>query len=273
MTTPQALSGKTAIVTGASSGIGRAIAEQFGASGAHVYLAGRSQAPMEESKKKIAEAGGQATIVVLDVRDVQQVQELVDGALRDTGRVDILVNNAGLSYPGSIADADPEHWRAMLETNVLGLLAGSQAAIRAMRQCGAEGHIVNISSIAAQRSDSGVYGATKHAVNCISATLRTELEEDSIRVINVMPGAIVTNFARNFDPEFLAGFIKASGVEVELKRGEKLPDEVLEKIQPIMKQLLGSPEDVASAVLYAVTQPIDVNIADIVVRPAKQLNL
>ena len=273
MTTPQALSGKTAIVTGASSGIGRAIAEQLGASGAHVYLAGRSQAPMEESKKKIAEAGGEATIVVLDVRDVQQVRELVDGALRDTGRVDILVNNAGLSYPGSIADADPEHWRAMLETNVLGLLAGSQAAIRAMRQCGAEGHIVNISSIAAQRSDSGVYGATKHAVNCISATLRSELEEDSIRVINVMPGAIATNFARNFDPEFLAGFVKMSGVEVEIKRGEKLPDEVLEKVQPIMKQLLGSPEDVASAVLYAVTQPINVNIADIVVRPPKQLDL
>ena len=273
MTTTQALSGKTAIVTGASSGIGRAIAEQLGASGAHVYLAGRSQAPMEASKKKIAEAGGEATIVVLDVRDVQQVQELVDGALRDTGRVDILVNNAGLSYPGAIADAEPEHWREMLETNVLGLLVGSQAAIRAMRQCGAEGHIVNISSIAAQRRDSGVYGATKHAVNCISATLRSELEEDSIRVINVMPGAIVTNFARNFDPEFLAGFIKASGVEVEIKPGEKLPDETLEKVQPIMKQLLGSPEDVASAVLYAVSQPIHVNIADIVVRPPKQIEL
>ncbi len=273
MTTPQTLSGKTAIVTGASSGIGRAIAEQLGASGAHVYLASRSHAPMEESKKKIAEAGGEATIVVLDVRDVQQVRELVNGALRDTGRVDILVNNAGLSYPGAIADEEPGHWRAMLETNVLGLLVGSQAAIRAMRQCGAEGHIVNISSIAAQRRDSGVYGATKHAVNCISATLRSELEEDSIRVINVMPGAIATNFARNFDPEFLAGFIKASGVEVELKRGEKLPDEVLEKIQPIMKQLLGSPEDVASAVLYAVTQPIHVNSADIVVRPPKQLDL
>jgi NAD(P)-dependent dehydrogenase (short-subunit alcohol dehydrogenase family) len=111
----------------------------------------------------------------------------------------------------------------MLETNVLGLLVGCQAAVRAMRACKAEGHVVNISSIAAQRSDSGVYGATKHAVNAISATLRGELEEDSIRVVNVMPGAIATNFARNFDPAFLEGFVKMSGVDVEIKPGEKLP--------------------------------------------------
>jgi 3-hydroxy acid dehydrogenase/malonic semialdehyde reductase len=89
----------------------------------------------------------------------------------------------------------PEEWRAMLETNVLGLLVGCQAAVRAMRQCQAEGHIVNISSIAALRPDSGVYGATKHAVTAISHTLRRELEEDAIRVIDVRPGAIGTNFA------------------------------------------------------------------------------
>ena len=88
----------------------------------------------------------------------------------------------------AILDGEPEHWRTMLETNVLSLLAGCQAAVRAMRACGAEGHVVNISSIAALRADSGVYGATKHAVNCISATLRRELEDDTIRVVNVMPG-------------------------------------------------------------------------------------
>jgi len=161
------LSGKTAIVTGASSGIGRATAEKLGAAGAHLFLAGRSSAPMEESAKRIEESGGNATVRVIDVRDVGQVQGLVSEAARATGRLDIMVNNAGLSYPSPIVDADPEHWRAMLETNVLGLLAGCQAAVRAMRECGAEGHIVNISSIAAQRNDSGVYGATKHAVNCL----------------------------------------------------------------------------------------------------------
>lgn len=161
----------------------------------------------------------------------------------------------------------------MLETNVLALLVGCQAAIRAMRACGAEGHVVNVSSIAALRPDSGVYGATKHAVNCISATLRRELEEDDIRVVNVMPGAIATNFARNFDPQIVRGIVGASGVDVEVKRGERLPDEALDGLPPSMRQILGRPEDVADAVLYAVTQPIHVNVAEIVVRPPKQLAL
>ena len=142
----------------------------------------------------------------------------------------------------------------MLETNVLALLVGCQAAVRAMRAVRREGHIVNISSIAAQRPDSGVYGATKHAVNCISSTLRRELEDDSIRVVNVMPGAIATNFARNFDPAFVAGLREGlGGRQVEVKRGERLPDEVFEELPPALRQVLGRPEDVADAVLYAVT--------------------
>jgi NADP-dependent 3-hydroxy acid dehydrogenase YdfG len=267
------LRGKTAIVTGASSGIGRAIAEKLGGASAHVYLGGRTVSSMEASKARIEQAGGHATVVALDVRDVQQVRQLVDRAQKDTGRLDIMVNNAGLSYPASIVDGEPEEWRAMLETNVLALLVGCQAAVRAMRACGAEGHIVNISSIAAQRPDSGVYGSTKHAVNCLSSTLRRELEEDSIRVVNVMPGAVATNFARNFDPAFVANFVKAAGMDVEVKRGERVPDGVMDEIQPKMQQLLAHPNDVAEAVLYAVTQPIRVNIAEVVVRPPKQLNL
>jgi NADP-dependent 3-hydroxy acid dehydrogenase YdfG len=142
-----------------------------------------------------------------------------------------------------------------------------------MRACKAEGHIVNISSIAAQRRDSGVYGSTKHAVNCISATLRGELEDDTIAVVNVMPGAIATNFARNFDPEFVAGFVKMAGLDVEIEQGQRLPDEVFEKLASQLQNLLGDPDDVAKAVLYAVTQPIHVNVADIVVRPPKQIDL
>jgi len=267
------LAGKTAIVTGASSGIGRAIAEALGAAGAHVYLSGRSAGPMEEVKKRIEQGAGRASVVPGNVREAAYVRGLVERAARETGRLDVMVNNAGLSYPAPILDGDAEEWRAMLETNVLALLVGCQAAVRAMRACKAEGHIVNISSIAAQRADSGVYGSTKHAVNAISATLRRELEEDTIRVVNVMPGAIATNFARNFDPKVVAGIVAASGVKVELKRGERIPDEVLEKVQPVLRQLLGSPEDVAVAVLFAVTQPIQVDIADITVRPPKALNL
>jgi NADP-dependent 3-hydroxy acid dehydrogenase YdfG len=269
----ESLAGKGAVVTGASSGIGRAIAETLGGAGAHVYLSGRSAEPMEAAKKRIEQRGGRASVVPGDVRDVAQVRGLVERAAHETGRLDVLVNNAGLSFPASIVDGDPEEWRAMLETNVLALLVGCQAAVKAMRACRAEGHIVNISSVAAQRADSGVYGSTKHAVNCISATLRRELEEDTIRVVNVMPGAIATNFARNFDPKVVAGIVGASGVQVELQRGERIPDEVLEKVQPALRKVLGNPEDVAAAVLFAVTQPIHVNIADIVVRPPKSLNL
>src|SRR3990172_7252131 len=138
MSDSRSLAGRTAVVTGASSGIGRAIA-------------GRTRASMEASRKKIEEAGGQAHVAVVDVRDPAQVQGLVDSAVRETGRLDIMVNNAGVSYPAPICEGDPEEWRAMFETNVLALLVGSQAAVRAMRTCGAEGHIVNISSIAAQR--------------------------------------------------------------------------------------------------------------------------
>lgn len=273
MSNPTPLAGRTAVVTGASSGIGRAIAESLGAAGAYVFLCGRTPAAMQASVAKIEEAGGRAHCVSADVRDPAQVQSLVDAAVEATGRLDIMVNNAGVSFPTPIVNGDPEEWRTMLETNVLALLVGCRAAVAAMRACKAEGHIVNISSIAAQRRDSGVYGATKHAVNAISATLRKELEEDSIRVVNVMPGAIATNFARHYDPAFVSAFIKMGGVDIEVKQGERLPDEVFENISGEVSQLLGDPVDVANAVLYAVAQPPNVNIADIVVRPPKQIDL
>ena len=266
------LAGKTANVTGASSGIGRAIAEKLGASGAHVFLAGRTKAAMDASKAQIERDGGAATTVATDLRDPARVRALVDQALAETGRLDIMVNNAGVSYPAPIVDGDPEQWREMLELNILALLTGCQAAVRAMRQCGAEGHIVNISSNAAHRPDSGVYGSTKHAVNVISNTLRAELEDDSIRVVTIMPGVVATNFGRNFNPAVVSGIVKASGVDVEVKQGERLPDEVFENMPDGMRKILGRPEDIANAVLYAVSQPIDVNVSEMVVRPPKQMS-
>lgn len=273
MTVSEPLEKRTAIVTGASSGIGRAIAEHLGNAGAHVFLSGRTAASMEDSKKKIEESGGKASVVTGDVRDVAQIRSLVDTAVEATGRLDIMVNNAGLSYPASIIEGDAEEWRAMLETNILALLVGCQSAVKAMRACGAEGQIVNISSVAAQRSNSGVYGSTKHAVNSISSSLRNELEDDTIRITNVMPGAIATNFARNFDRDFINTMGKMAGMDIELEKGDRLSPEALDTLAENMKQLLGHPNDVARAVLYAVTQPIEVNIADIVVRPPKSMSV
>jgi len=273
MSDSKPLAGKTAIVTGASSGIGRAIAEHLGGAGAHVYLTGRTESLMDECKTHIEQQGGKAEVVTADIRDVTQVQDLINQAVESTGRLDIMVNNAGLEFPAKIMQGDPENWRTMLETNVLGLLVGCQAAVKAMRTCNAEGHIVNISSVSAQRNNTGVYGATKHAVNVISSSLREELEEDTIRVTNVMPGAIATNFARNFDRDFVNQILKMAGMDIEVQEGEHLPHAVLETLQQKTKQLLGNPNDVAKAVIYAVTQPIEVNIADIVVRPPRAMTL
>jgi NADP-dependent 3-hydroxy acid dehydrogenase YdfG len=276
-TTQRSLAGKTAVVTGASSGIGRAIAESLGTAGAHVVLGGRTPAPMADSVSRITSWGGSAEAHGVDVRNVDEMRGLVGHATESTGRLDIMVNNAGLSHPEAILEEkDPEHWRVMLETNVFALLVGSQAAVEAMRACGAEGHLVNISSVAAQRSDSGVYGATKHAVNCITNSLRRELMEDSIKVLTVMPGAIATNFARNFDSAVLQGLVSVAGDDipaVEITKGERLPDDVLEGAQAALPGHLCTPEDVAEAVLWVVTRPAGVHLSEIVVRPKKDLNL
>jgi NADP-dependent 3-hydroxy acid dehydrogenase YdfG len=215
------LDGKTAIVTGASSGIGRAIAIRLGEAGAHVFLAGRRADSLNDTAANVRGAGGAATAVAANLREPREVQRLVDHAVDTTGRLDVMVNNAGVSFRGPIADGDPEAWREMLEINVLALAVGSQAAIRAMRRCGAEGHIVNVSSSAARREGSGVYGATKAAVNAIATSLRQELENDTIRVVNVIPGPTATNLARNH-PEVLRGVARAAGTDLDLNLDEPL---------------------------------------------------
>jgi NADP-dependent 3-hydroxy acid dehydrogenase YdfG len=266
------LRGQTAVVTGASSGIGRAIAERLGASGAHVVLSGRTEAAMQESSDKIAAAGGKATIDVGDVRDPETVLRLVERALGISGRLDIFVNNAGYSVLGSVLDGDVDSWRAMLETNVLALLVGCQAAVKAMRSTGNPGHIINTSSIAALYPDSGVYGATKHAVNVITNTLRAELDNDPIQISSVMPGLVATNLGRE-NPEIVAGIVAMSGIEHDIKKGERLPDEVLESGQALLGEFIIKPDDIADAVLYLLSVPSSVDVTEIVVRPNKHFDL
>lgn len=269
----QALKGKVAAVTGASSGFGQVIAETLGKAGAHVFMCGRSTEPMESSKKLIEEAGGGATLSAFDMRDVAAVQGFVSSAADHANKLDIMVNNAGFGNMNPIVDGDPEDWRGMLEVNVLGLLVGCQSAIKAMRDTKSEGRIVNISSIAALRRDSGVYGATKHAVNCINASLRTELEEDTIRVSSVMPGAFATNFVRSMDPSFIKGILEMVGLkDVEAGPDGKYPREAMAEIQDKMSTLVGDPQEVANAVYYLVTQPIEVNVEELVIRPPKNMN-
>jgi NADP-dependent 3-hydroxy acid dehydrogenase YdfG len=271
MTVDASLHGRTAVVTGASSGIGQAVAARLGTAGALVYLVGRTPEPMDETRARIEEAGGKAEAVTLDVRDAAALSALVDRAVADTGRLDVMVNNAGLGTREPVLAGDVGMWREMFEVNVLALLVGTQAAVAAMRRAGNGGHVVNISSVGALEPGSGVYGATKAAVNYLTRALRAELEDDDIRVTSVAPGVVATNFARNFDPEVVQGIVALAGMDVEVQRGERIPTEALEAAQAALDRLIAKPEDIADAVHYVVSLPLRLNVADIVVRPAKQL--
>lgn len=267
------LKGRTAVVTGASSGIGRAVAEGLGAAGAHVVLGGRTADALDRVAATIGDAGGSAHAVVGDIRAPEAAAELVDAAVTDTGRLDVLVNSAGLAHLGPIVGAEPDHWRTMLETNVLALLAVTSAAVQTMRTHGEGGHVVNISSSSALRPDTGVYGATKHAVNVIGETLRQELAGEPIQVVTIMPGATMTNFGRHLDPELMQGFVAMAGTEHPFVPGEHLPDDLLVAGRELLKDQFVAPDDVADAVLYAITRPAHVHLVELVVRPNRDLNL
>lgn len=273
MSNEKPLAERAAIVTGASSGIGRAISEHLARAGAHVYLAGRTKETLNETVKVLEAEGCRATAQAFDIRDDEALSALVDRVAQEHSGLHIMVNNAGLSFPGSIADADPAHWREMLEVNVYALLLGCKLAINAMRGYMCEGHIVNISSIAGRLEGTGVYGATKSAVNQISRTLRSELEDEPIRVVNICPGAVVTNFGRNFPPEMVENLLKSAGIEGEFKPGEHMPDDAIAALEQAAKQVFASADDIARAVLFAVSQPIELNVFDIEVRPQKSLQL
>ncbi|MEM9616155.1 MAG: SDR family oxidoreductase [Actinomycetota bacterium] len=273
MTTNRSIEGRTVCVTGASSGFGRLIAEHLGSLGAHVFLTGRTAEPMEESAAAITAAGGTADVATFDVTDSATLQQWIHQAAESTGRLDVLVNNAGFGKAGeTIADGDPDFWKAMLDVNVLALAVGCQAAIKAMRATGSEGNIINISSVAAIRRESGVYGATKHAVNCINSTLRQELEDDTIRVTSIMPGAFATNFARNTDRETIEGFAAMVGIdEITMDDAGRLPQDQIDKFQAAMPTAYGDPGHVARAVEYVLSQPIELNVEELVIRPQRSM--
>lgn len=263
--------GRTVCITGSSSGMGRAIAEHIGALGATVYLMGRNAEPMEESKARIEAAGGKADLATFDVADTAALQAWIQRATDETGRLDVMINNAGFGDFGtSFLGGDPDVWKGMLDVNVLALAVGSQAAVAAMRSTESQGNIINISSVAAIRRDSGMYGATKHAVNCINASLRSELEDDTIRVTSIMPGVFATNFSRNVGDDMMGMIAGMAGVEnVERDAEGRVSREMLAQLAANMSTTFGDVEDIARTVEFVITQPIHLNIEELVIRPAK----
>ncbi|MCE3201737.1 SDR family oxidoreductase [Paenibacillus sonchi] len=259
------LNHKTAVITGASSGIGRAIATRLAAQGVHVFITGRSREQLEEVKSQIELAGGQATCSAFDLRDTGRLQDFIRQTRTQTGHLDIMVNNAGLHIHGNIVDTKVEDWREMIDVNIVALLAGSQAAVQAMRlnEGGAPGHIINISSGNAYEPGRDFYSATKHMVNAIGQALTRELAQDPIQITTILPGAVATNFGRNLEPEAVVQLARKLGMEVEYKQGDHLPEELIARISGAMGQTFLSGDDIARAVVYALQQPQNVVVREL----------
>lgn len=198
VTGPFDLTGRVAIVTGASRGIGRAIAEQFAQAGAQVVLSSRKQAALDDVARAINQAGGDAAAIAAHNGDKDALQALVDSTLSRFGRLDILVNNAATNpHYGRVLEAEDSYWRKTIDVNLMGNVWLSQAAVVAMRQSGG-GKIINVASVAGLRPGryQGIYSITKAALISLTKTLATELGPDNIQVNAIAPGLVQTNFAK-----------------------------------------------------------------------------
>ncbi|MDQ3936909.1 MAG: SDR family NAD(P)-dependent oxidoreductase [Actinomycetota bacterium] len=244
------LDGRRIAITGASSGIGAATAELLAAQGAAVALGARREDRLSELASKIESAGGKAVALRADVADESSAREFVQGAAERLGGLDGLVNNAGVMLLGPIDGADTEEWRRMVEVNVLGLLYCTHAAIPLLRE-GGGGDIVNVSSVAGRiaSAGSGVYNLTKWGVGAFSEALRQETGWAKIRVTVVEPGFVDTELqGHNENPVVV---------------------EAIEKMRNQIGEILRA-EDIANAILYAVSQPERVSVNEILVRPTGQ---
>lgn len=187
--------GKTAIVTGGTKGIGRAIAEALAAEGMNVCVGARDVDEVKQTVRELEGSGASATGAVCDVRVSEEVEALVAHAVEEFGGVDVLVNNAGIGLFKPVEETAPEEFREVLETNLFGVFYGCRAAIPEMKKRGG-GYIINISSLAGANPHPrmAAYNASKFALNGFSEALMQEVRHDRIKVSYVMPGSVNTEF-------------------------------------------------------------------------------
>lgn len=188
---------KVVIITGASEGIGEATARAFADAGAKLVLAARSADKLSVVADSLP-AEAEPLIVPTDMTDQAQVRALIEKAYERFGRIDILINNAGRAAVGSVATINPDHYRQIIELNLLGPLHALQAVVPKMQAQGG-GVIINISSNVSKLAIPGIgaYASTKYALNGLSLTARNELADDNIRVVLFHPGATATGFGKN----------------------------------------------------------------------------
>jgi NADP-dependent 3-hydroxy acid dehydrogenase YdfG len=243
----QALAGRVAAITGASSGIGAATARALSQAGATVALGARRRDRLEAVA---AELDGPASVHEVDVADEAQARSFIDSVHAAHGGPHVLVNNAGVMLLGAVSGANVAEWRRMIEVNLWGLLVCTHAALPHMAASGG-GDIVNLSSVAGRRADAGaaVYNMTKFGVHAFSEALRQEALHAGVRVTVVAPGFVETELqGHNTDPVVLRA----------IARGRETIGEVLQ------------PEDIADAIVHAVTRPAHVCVNEVLVRPTRQ---
>jgi NADP-dependent 3-hydroxy acid dehydrogenase YdfG len=240
---------RVALITGASSGIGAAIARDLAARGYHLALAARRKDALESVAADIRTSGGGAIPLVCDVTKPEQIATCVAHAFTEFGRIDVLVNNAGIMHNGLIAGADPSEWREMIDVNLMGLMLMTHAVLPHMKAAGS-GHIVNISSVAGRiiTVNNGVYNVTKWAVNVFSEALRKEVYADNIKVTVIEPGVVETDLKEKIANLAARATFKAFAASLD----------------PL------TVEDVAGAVTYALEAPPHVAVNEVLLRPANQ---
>jgi short-subunit dehydrogenase len=240
------LKGQTAIITGASAGIGEAIARWLAREGATVVITARRQDRLDLIKQEIEAAGGCAIAIAGDINSVDLREQLVNETLKATGRIDLLINNAGYGQRGPIEIVPLEAIRQNFETNLFSVIGLTQLVIPVMRKQNG-GRIVNISSVAGKvaRPLSSVYDATKHALEAISDGLRGELAPFGIKVVVIEPGFIIT--------EFLGVANHISKPVIEKESPYKLFFEGSTEGFKRLRKMAGTPDDIARLVHIAVT--------------------
>ena len=239
---------KTIFITGATSGIGKATAEIFAKQGNRLIICGRRKEVLDNLQIQLSNFTDVYSLV-FDVRNQQEVQNAINSLPEDWKNIDVLVNNAGNAHGlEPISDANISDWDAMMDGNVKGLLYVSQPIIKLMK-ANNSGHIVNISSVAARQTyaNGTVYCASKKAVDVISEGMRLELTEFGIKVTNVQPGAVETDFSK-----------------VRFKGDEERAATVYAGYEPLIA------EDIADAISYCVNAPDRVSIAEICIYPKAQ---
>jgi NADP-dependent 3-hydroxy acid dehydrogenase YdfG len=236
------LQGQVILVTGASSGIGMAVARLLGPSKAHLVLSARSEEKLRQLAQDIEARGGSALPVAADFAREEGIDRAFAAIQGTYGRLDVLVNSAGLGVYDLVRDGKTQDWHRMMDLNLFGLMYASQRALRLMLPQ-KRGHIINISSVAGRFCIPGwaVYVATKWGVNGFSDTLRREVCKDNIRVTLIEPGAVDTPWGENIPESFRAS-----------------------------RTAFLAAEDVARAIIYAIEQPPEVAINEILIRPTQQ---